>query len=67
VRLHFAPAITLFTHPKTLKVKYRLGSWILDHQFQCRARQKRGISHGDDDNGEEEAMLLDDLFREDMR
>ncbi|EGI67862.1 hypothetical protein G5I_03504 [Acromyrmex echinatior] len=40
---------------------------ILDHQFQCRARQKRGISHGDDDNGEEEAMPLDDLFREDMR
>ncbi|KYN29473.1 hypothetical protein ALC57_01090 [Trachymyrmex cornetzi] len=39
---------------------------IPDHQFQCRARQKRGIPHSDDDNGGEEAMPLDDLFREDM-
>ncbi|KYN05430.1 hypothetical protein ALC62_03715 [Cyphomyrmex costatus] len=45
-----------------------LARGILDHQFQCRARQKRETPHGDDDNdGEEKAIPLDDLFREDVR
>jgi len=41
---------------------------ILDHQFQCRARQKRETPHDDDDNDDEEKTIpSDDLFREDVR